>query len=65
MVISQEMLKTSILNVSLKINDLDLQLHLPDIGKTFGPLPDRRTGNHMENPSFTGSPKFLQDLSFC
>ena len=35
-----------------------------DIGKTFGPLPDRRTGNHMENPSFTGPPKFLQDLIF-
>ena len=33
-----------------------------DIGKTFGPLPDRRTGNHMENPSFTGAPKLLQDL---
>ena len=28
-----------------------------DIGKTFGPLPDRRTDNHMENPSFTGPPK--------
>ena len=32
--------------------------------ETFGPLPDRRTGNHMENPSFTGPPKFLQDLIF-
>ena len=30
-----------------------------DIGKTFGPLPDRRTGNHMENPSFTGPPKLF------
>ena len=28
-----------------------------DIGKTFGPLPDRRTGNQMENPSFTGPSK--------
>ena len=37
----------------------------PDIGKTFGPLPDRRTGNHMmKNRSFTGPPKLLQDLIF-
>ena len=35
-----------------------------DIGKTFEPLPNRRTGNHMENPSFTGPPKLLQDLFF-
>ena len=35
-------------------------VNLADIGKTFGPLPDRRTGNHMENPSFTGPPKLLQ-----
>ena len=35
-----------------------------DIGKTFGPLPDRRTGNYMENASFTGPPKLLQDLIF-
>ena len=34
------------------------------IGKTFGPLPDRRTGNHMENPSFIGPLKLLQDLIF-
>ena len=34
------------------------------MGKTFGPLQDRRTGNHMKNPSFTGPPKFLQDLIF-
>ena len=34
------------------------------MGKIFGPLPDPRTGNHMENPSFTGPPKFLQDLIF-
>ena len=37
---------------------------ITDIRKTFGPLPDRRTGNHMENPSFTGPPKLLQDLIF-
>ena len=35
-----------------------------DIGKTFVPLPDRMTSNHMENPSFTGPPKLLQDLIF-
>ena len=35
-----------------------------DIGKTFGLLPDRRTGNHMENPSFTSPPKLFQDLFF-
>ena len=34
----------------------------PDIGKTFGPLPDQRTSHHIENPSFTGPPKLLQDL---
>ena len=27
-----------------------------DIRKTFGPLLDRRTGNHMKNQSFTGPP---------
>ena len=32
--------------------------------ENFGPLPDRRTGNHMENLSFTGPPKLLQDLIF-
>ena len=37
-------------------------LRYTDIGKTFGPLPDRRTSNHMENPSFTGPPKLLLDL---
>ena len=36
----------------------------PDIGKTFGPLLDRRTGNHVENPSFTDLPKVLQDLIY-
>ena len=35
-----------------------------DIGKTFIPLPDRRTGNHMENPSFTGPQILLQDQIF-
>ena len=35
-----------------------------DIGKTFGPLPDQRTSNHLENPSYTGPPKLLQDLIF-
>ena len=38
--------------------------HLADIGKTFGPLPDRRTSNPLENLSFTGPPKLLQDLIF-
>ena len=52
------------------MNVLEKDLHLikgfdhtsTDIGKTFGPLPDRRTSDHMENPSFTGLPKLLQDL---
>ena len=35
-----------------------------DIGKTFGFLLDQRTGNHMENPNFTGRPKLLQELIF-
>ena len=35
---------------------------MTDIRKTFGPLTDRRTGDHMENSSFTGPPKLLQDL---
>ena len=35
-----------------------------DIGKTFGPLPDWRTGNHLENIRFTGPPTLLQDLIF-
>ena len=35
-----------------------------DIRKTFGPLPDWRTGNHLYNPSFTGPPKPLQGLIF-
>ena len=29
-----------------------------DIVKTFGPLPDRRTDNHVENPAFTGSQNY-------
>ena len=44
--------------------NLKMKLALADIGKTFGPLPDQRTGNHMENPRFTGPPKLLQDLIF-
>ena len=35
-----------------------------DIRKTFGPLMDHRTGNHMENPSFTGPPRLFQDLIY-
>ena len=49
---------------NLIVSRLVLQLslyNLPDIGKTFGPLPDQRTGNHMEKHSFTGPPKLLQD----
>ena len=45
-------------------NIKEVQSVLPDIGKTFGPSPDRRTGNYMENPSFTGPPKLLQDPIF-
>ena len=37
---------------------------IADIGKTFGLLPDRRTSNHIENPSLTGPPQLLQDLIF-
>ena len=48
-------------NLIKKYSELNI---FPDMGKTFGPLPDRRTGNHMENPSFTGPPKCLQDLIF-
>ena len=32
--------------------------------ETFVPLPDRINGNHMENPSFTGPLKLLQNLIF-
>ena len=45
----------------LLLKGFKFNLSLADIGKTFGPLPDRWTGNHMENPSFSGPPKLLQD----
>ena len=35
-----------------------------DIVKTFGPLPDQRTGKIVENSGFTGPPKVLKDLIF-
>ena len=35
-----------------------------DTAKTFGLLPDRRTGKHVENSGFTGPPTVLQALIF-
>ena len=35
------------------------------MGKTFfRPVPDLKTGDHMENPSFTGPPKLYRTLYY-
>ena len=39
-------------------------LVVADTRKTFGPLPDRRTGNHKENPRFIGARNLLGLLIF-
>ena len=44
------------------LGSIDNHVILKDIGNTFGPLPDRRTSNHKENPSCTSPPKLLHDL---
>ena len=41
-----------------------MQLTHSDTGKTSGPLPDRRTSNHMKNPGFKGTSKVIQDVFF-
>ena len=44
--------------------NLSMQLTHSDIGKTFGLLPDQRTSNHVENPSFTGTSKNFTGPNF-